>query len=387
MAVVVGLCASLGLAVAGCPSDGLLTGGADTETAGDGVTGNVAGGDAAVGGDAIVGGDAVGGDAASDGDPAPAGADAGGAAAGKQKTKWFPGQYSKTEGSCGPGFTGWRVNVNWRQCEPQPGKYDFSMIESSLNRAQAQGKKVIIHFAILGYFGPAGTAPDWAKSQGAVYAGHFADGRQFGVLKVWEPWVSSKLIALWEAMRKRVENHPALAMFVMCEALMVPKPSPGQSTGHTPEKMRTEWFRWCDHFNTWVHTPCVFTMTWGSAQYRKQMSDYAIKKRIGVRGPDLKTPEHGCPLVPEITTWKHAWKDYQGQAVYQIMVSAPSSKCYTSPQQAYSDAVKLGIHFLDWVDYPTNWSAAAQKAFVQSKAHLPACGMNAKRPSMWPEYR
>ena len=303
-----------------------------------------------------------------------------------EKRKWFPGQYSKTEGASGPGFTGWRVNVNWRQCEPHDGQYDFSMIEGSLDRAQAQGKKVIIHFAILGYFGPAGTAPDWAKNQGAVYSGHFADGRQFGVLKVWEPWVSTKLIALWEAMRQRFENHPALAMFVMCEALMVPQPDPGYTTGHTPEKMRTEWFRWCDHFNTWIHTPCVFTMTWGSAQYKEQMSQYAINKRIGVRGPDLKTPNRDCALVPNVTTWRHAWTDYQGQAVYQIMVSQPSTRCYSTPQQAYNDAVALGIHFLDWVDYPINWTSAQQKAFVQSKANLPACGMNAERPSMWPEH-
>jgi hypothetical protein len=49
MAAVVGLCASLGLAVAGCPSNGLLTGGVDLETAGDGVAGvgDVAGGDVA----------------------------------------------------------------------------------------------------------------------------------------------------------------------------------------------------------------------------------------------------------------------------------------------------------------------------------------------------
>jgi hypothetical protein len=294
--------------------------------------------------------------------------------------KWFPGQYSKTEGGSGPGFTGWRVNVNWSMLEPKEGQYDFSQIEGSLKRAQAQGKKVIIFIQILTYGGQYGTAPAWAAQQGATYAGKDSQGRTFGVLKVYEPWVTSKLIAIWEKLRQRFDSHPSLALVTVSESTILPQPKPGL----TPEKLRDQWYRWCDHFKTWAQTPRTLTMTYGAAKYKEQMSRYAVDRRIGVRAPDMRSIKNNCVKVPETCHWSHAWQDYKGEAIYHIMCSAPSSGCLPSPQATYNEAVQTGIHFLVWVDSPKNWSASAQKAFVQSKAHLPACGMNAKRPSMWP---
>jgi len=295
------------------------------------------------------------------------------------KRKWFPGQYSKTEGGSGPGFTGWRVNVNWSMLEPKEGQYDFSQIDGSLKRAQAQGKKVIIFFQVLTYGGQYGTAPAWAAQQGATYAGTDSQGRTFGVLKVYEPWVTSKLIAIWEKLRQRFDSHPALALVTVSEATILPQPKPGL----TPEKLRDQWYRWCDHFETWAQTPRTLTMTYGAAKYKEQMSRYAVDRRIGVRAPDMRNVQENCAKVPQVCHWSHAWQDYKGEAIYHIMCSAPSSGCLPSPQATYDEAVQTGIHFLVWVDSPKNWSASAQKAFVQSKAHLPACGMNAKRPSMW----
>jgi len=295
--------------------------------------------------------------------------------------KWFPGQYSKTEAASGPGFTGWRVNVNWAKLEPHEGQYDFSQIEGSLNRAQAQGKKVILFFQILTYGGQNGTAPAWAAQQGAVYAGQDSQGRTFGVLKVYEPWVTSKLIALWEKLRQRFDSHPALALFTVSEATILPQPRPG----FTQEKIRDQWYRWCDHLETWAETPRTLTMTYGASNYKKQMSQYAVDRRIGVRAPDMRNKQQNCAKVPEVCQWSHAWVDYQDEAIYQIMCSRPSSGCLASPQATYNEAVQAGIHFLVWVDAPQNWTAAEQKAFVQSKANLPACGMKAERPPMWPE--
>ena len=300
------------------------------------------------------------------------------------QTKWYPGHYSKTQGSCGAGFTGFRVNTSWRMLEPQEGVYDFSMIESALNQAQNQGKKVMLFFQVLDYgSSTTGSAPQWAANKGASYAGHFGDGRQFGVVKVWEPWVTTYYIKLWEALRTRFDSHPALAMVAIGESLMAPAPAPG----YTPEKMRDQWFRWCDHFAKWVHTPKVFTMTFGNTKYAKQMSQYAVNHRIGIRDPDqTRQPAAGCGVHPEGLPWIHAWRDYRGQAIYQEMVSQQSSACLPSVQAAFNHAIENGIHYLDWVDAPKNWSAATQRAFIQSKANLPAGGLLAGRPSQWPEY-
>jgi len=303
--------------------------------------------------------------------------------AGKVKTKWYPGHYSKTQASWGPGYIGFRVNTSWRMLEPQEGSYNFSAIETALNQAESQGKKVMLFFQVLDYgSSTTGSAPQWAANKGASYAGHFGDGRQFGVVKVWEEWVSDYFIKLWDALRKRFDSHPALAMVAIGESLMSPAPAPG----HTPEKMRDQWLRWCDHFATWVQTPKVFTMTFGATKYAKQMSQYAVNHRVGIRDPDQTTHPEKCGIHPQGLSWIHAWQDYRGQAIYQEMVSFQSSQCLPSVQAAFDHAVKNGIHYLDWVNAPKNWSRETQQAFIQSKANLPAGGLLADRPSQWPEY-
>jgi hypothetical protein len=54
------------------------------------------------------------------------------------------------------GGLGWvRIDLNWYQCEPSQGVYDFALLDAVVDAAKARGLSVL---AVIGY------GPDWASS-------------------------------------------------------------------------------------------------------------------------------------------------------------------------------------------------------------------------------
>ena len=388
VAIVLGLCAL----ASGCElSAG--PGASDDDSSNIGVDADP-GGDV----DAETGGEA---DAAAGGsvDADPGGSGDAGSGGGGAERKWYPGHYAKkrTTALGNPGYIGYRVELTWRSFEPTLGHYSFGGITNQLDQAQADGKKVLVFFHVHCEGGQENKAP--ADLQQAVgfdpYYTPDVEHSMTYVLKLYEPAIANKLINGLNHLRDAIDGHPALAGFFFNELIMTPSPAPGLDKAVFFEVIKDL----ADALGTWEQTPTSITLNWGMAAYKQQIAEYLIRQaKIGFRDPDLG---HGgdraigpgcgwedglnCAHVPTYAFLYSPDSEYRGEPWVIMMVSRPTSSCATSPQQALQQANRMGVHFLEWVDSPANWSAAQQTSFINSLASQPNYGLTSPRPTNWAE--
>jgi len=309
------------------------------------------------------------------------------------KRKWFPGHYAKKRATAlgNPGYAGYRINLTWRDFEPKLDQFSFGGIKKQLDQAQADGKKALIFFHVHCEGGQTNKAPADLPA-GSYYTPTVKHGMTY-VLKLYQPSIASKLINGLVHLRDAIDGHPALAGFYFNELIMTPAPAPGLDKAGFFEVIKDL----ADALGTWQQTPTSITLNWGMAAYKQQIAEHMIRKaRIGFRDPDLghggdraKGPGCGwedglnCAHVPTYSFLYSPSSKYRGEPWVIMMVSRPTSKCASSPQEALQQANRMGVHFLEWVDYPASWSAAAQTSFIKSLANKPGHGLTSPRPSNW----
>ena len=117
------------------------------------------------------------------------------------------------------GVKGMVVRYPWKEFEPTQGNYNYTRVKKHLDLAQTQGLKMIVFVDDKSFDGGA-TVPDYIKNNKNYVFGNKTGGVSAAR---WNPFVSSRFIALWKDMGAEIDNHPALEGVVYSEtALSIP---------------------------------------------------------------------------------------------------------------------------------------------------------------------
>lgn len=143
--------------------------------------------------------------------------------------KWHPGHYYTLMGSgkhnpqyvaqvyselkATPALRGVQVRYEWPDLEPAEGRYDFAAIEQALAELAAHNKRLIILLQTKSFNPQILPVPDYMKTDqyegGTFVFGTFGKGVPRGHnLKLWNPQVHDRLVALMSALGQRFNSHP-----------------------------------------------------------------------------------------------------------------------------------------------------------------------------------
>nr|WP_242447342.1 glycoside hydrolase [Nitrosomonas supralitoralis] len=160
--------------------------------------------------------------------------------------KWHPGHYYTiqnwanddpiymakvyTELGATPALRGMQLRYLWGWLEKSPGVYDFSSIDKHLAKLTAMNKRLVIQVQTKSFNANWKLIPDYLKAPqyegGAFKYSDFGpipsnDGSRYGHnIKLWNPNVRDRLIALFKALGERYNSHPNFEGIGMIETAM-----------------------------------------------------------------------------------------------------------------------------------------------------------------------
>jgi len=94
-----------------------------------------------------------------------------------------------------------RISVVWSEVEPQPGVYNFSVIDAELARAQQSGAKVLLGIGIKAQRSPEFYIPDWVSAKVTLVPGEVISSN---------PYLASQALAMVAAVTAHVAASPAI---------------------------------------------------------------------------------------------------------------------------------------------------------------------------------
>lgn len=154
------------------------------------------------------------------------------------------------------------VKVAWKDIEPEPGVFDFSLIDSQL--ALAEGKGMRVSLAVTN--GP--DAPPWLATEGAVFFeyGSFIDETRITIPALWDAVYLARYRELIAALGKQYDGHPAVRLLHMTQSttngfdsqflLSQLDSQRFFDLGYTPERYLESWKKIIDaHAESFSFTP------------------------------------------------------------------------------------------------------------------------------------
>ncbi|PSJ17956.1 glycoside hydrolase [Nitrosomonas supralitoralis] len=154
--------------------------------------------------------------------------------------KWHPGHYYIIKGSrknntaylskvyseldATPVLNGMMIRYFWADLEDSNGVYDFSSIDKRLAELTDRGKRLVIQVQTKSFNGRQ-VVPNYLKKTeyegGEFYISNFGGNEIAGRnIKLWNPQVRDRLIALFKAMGERYNSHPNFEGIGMIETAM-----------------------------------------------------------------------------------------------------------------------------------------------------------------------
>ncbi|MGH2632033.1 MAG: beta-galactosidase [Tepidiformaceae bacterium] len=94
-----------------------------------------------------------------------------------------------------------RISVVWWEVEPQPGVYDFSVLDAELARAQQSGAKVLLGIGVKAQRHPEYYIPDWATARVTLTHGEVVSD---------DPYLASQALAMVAAVTAHVAGSPTI---------------------------------------------------------------------------------------------------------------------------------------------------------------------------------
>ncbi len=276
--------------------------------------------------------------------------------------RWFPGHYLYTADDqnhlgmkesrrslvrTNPYFVGYKNLYWWHRLEPSKDVYNFSMIVTDLDKAHADGKKMIIRLMERSFHGNSRPfpVPQYIVSE---YNGVWHDGNKI-FIKIWDPAVTERHIKLVEALAKAVDSHPAFQGVLMEESSMS---NIHLQPGYTHAKAADYWAR-LSRRGTAAFKQGIFMMNfnWGLASNsnptREAVTDEAVlTNKAGIGATDLRTT-YTATLT---TSFGYVFDRYKGIAPLIANVEWNTySRDNTTPRELISLGVdRLGLNFIGW---------------------------------------
>lgn len=155
--------------------------------------------------------------------------------------KWHPGHYYTimswgnnnsaylsqvySEIKATPALRGIQMRYLWAELEKSKGVYDFSSIDKRLAELTARDKRLVIQVQTKSFDPNWKLVPDYLK--GVAYEGGQFPFSDYGSttirgynIKLWNPQVRDRLIALFKALGERYNSHPYFEGIGMIESAM-----------------------------------------------------------------------------------------------------------------------------------------------------------------------
>lgn len=213
---------------------------------------------------------------------------------GKDKTWYMDQVYRELKST--PALRGLQVRYLWAEIEKSEGVYDFASIDRQLAALTTRGKRLVIQVQTKSFDPEWKLVPDYlktAKYEGGVFAfGTYGTTTIRGHnIKLWNPMVRDRLIALFRALGKRYNSHPNFEGIGMIETALGQSMDPlssAQISGFYANLLSV-------HQQMRLHFPN--TMTIQEVNYPRDILESfvgALKNMgTGLSGPDIFLEEPG----------------------------------------------------------------------------------------------
>ena len=274
-----------------------------------------------------------------------------------QATKWYPGHYFKVGRGELNSFlneqgkfkailnnsevTGVLVSPNWRSIEPRKGQYNFSIIDRSLQKADAHEKKVILRIMDRSFHDSCGGSnspvPGWVPS-GKL-------GGKGCIAALWEDRVANDYITLMQRVAQRYDNDPRLAAVLQLESAM----SIGSLPNHQQKKkealsnyrritqaMAQAFERTI--FGSYLNYPKEFVV-----DVSNMLATDLLGTQVGLGGPDIVPSRRDNTIVQRMQALRDKLVLFGGMD--------GSFQGSDSPQKLCRFQQDIGSHFVIWATW------------------------------------
>jgi hypothetical protein len=190
------------------------------------------------------------------------------------------------------------ITWKWRDLETAKGVYDFTSIDTYLQRIKSLGtsKRLIIHVYDRAWSNPnSTTVPDYLKADPIYNGGEIPMANGVTAL-IWEQAVMDRYIELTRALGKRYDSDPNVEGIQFSETAMAfsaqyPAPQSFTNAAHLVQIKRLG----AAARDAWPHTNVFISTNYlGSDSQMEDLIKYCLNNRLIVGGPD---------------TWTRAWVD------------------------------------------------------------------------------
>jgi hypothetical protein len=278
--------------------------------------------------------------------------------------RWFPGHYLYAADDVNhlgmmdsrrnlvrtnPYFMGYKNQYWWHRLEPKKGVYDFSMILNDLDKAHADGKKMIIMLMERSFHGSARPFPVPAYIRDEYNGVWSPDGKKI-FIKTWDPVVTERYIRLVEAVAKAVDNHPAFQMIWTEESGMSLDSS---QSGYSHEKVANYWSNLSKRASAATKYG-IFAMNfnWGlssnSTPSRQQVTDEIVyTNKCGIGASDLRIDGSTGSLT---TSFGYVFDRYQGTTALHASVEYNTfAKGWSAKELLDFGVDRMHLNFIGWM--------------------------------------
>ena len=277
--------------------------------------------------------------------------------------RWFPGHYLYAADDVNhrgmmdsrrdmvrtnPYFAGYKNQYWWHRLEPTKGVYDFSMILADLDKAHADGKKMIVLLMDRSFHASTRPFPVPAYIRDELN-GTWQDGEKI-FIKTWDPAVTERYILLVEALAKAVDAHPAFQMLFTEESGMS---GITNQSGYSHAKVADFWSRLSARAAP-AFKQGIFSMNfnWGlsssSSPSREQLTDkIVLTDRNAIGASDLRISGDTGTLT---TSFGYVYDRYAGTAPLHASVEYNTyAKGWSAKELLDFGVDRLGLHFIAWM--------------------------------------
>jgi hypothetical protein len=223
--------------------------------------------------------------------------------AGVGSLKYHPGHYiamrdADTEDDMiavlQPGVAGIHRRYFWKDLEPAPDNYDFSRIASDLQLAADHGAQLIAMIVDKSYDGAMPTPPYLWDVYTLPHVNYWTQQPAGWVAKRWDPYVVSRLAALFQALGARFDGDPHFEGIALQESILGLSSDTMTAAGYTPEAYRDALIQILNSARAALPTSEVFwSMNFldGNNSYIGQIADAVAPIEIAMGVSDI-LPDH-----------------------------------------------------------------------------------------------
>lgn len=222
--------------------------------------------------------------------------------------KWHPGHYMRLTArhrdpakelpqiealSDEPAVAGVQVTWLWRNIEKSKGVYDFSSVDTYLNKVKSlrTPKKIVIRITERGFSSSTTTSvPEYLKTDPIYNGGEVPMGNGV-VARIWEAPVMDRLIALYKALGDRYDADPYVEGTSTSETAITFSSTYPAPASYTQTALLTQFKRLTTAIRQyWPHSQNFLSTNYlGTDAQMEDLIKHAQKTFTAVGGPDVWT--------------------------------------------------------------------------------------------------